>query len=297
MQQLAGYLATRLTGYPVVPSLASGFSMPAEDVVKVFKRFDKDGNGAITRKELSEVLTALNPQVWDSATLERLMAPADKNGDGVLQLEEFVHWLYAALAEDVTLDSKPSKASKEQMMEDIFRFFDEDEDGYWSFQEASACQLATEGESMMMYQYDLLMDAAGVPPEERAKGFPQRGVCDLYLHPSFGMDVVKDHALVFGKVRLAEEIFEHFDVDRDGYWNYEEYSKCLAAVSSRGEVASQAIFTWLLDQVHLLADDVPGRGLAKKDVVKLYTSPKFCDLDMDVAKEHAKVFPGAIQDC
>lgn len=37
-----GYLATRLTGYPVVPSLASGFSMPAEDVVKVFKRFDKD---------------------------------------------------------------------------------------------------------------------------------------------------------------------------------------------------------------------------------------------------------------
>lgn len=42
LQQLAGYLATRLTGYPVVPSLASGFSMPAEDVVKVFKRFDKD---------------------------------------------------------------------------------------------------------------------------------------------------------------------------------------------------------------------------------------------------------------
>lgn len=262
--------------------------MPAEDVVKVFKRFDKDGNGAITRKELSEVLTALNPEVWDSWSLERLMAPADRNGDGVLQLEEFVHWLYAALE-----DGKPSKPSKEQMMEDIFRFFDEDEDGYWSFEEASACQLATEGERMIRYQYDLMMDVAGVSPEDRAKGFSQRSVCDLYLHPSFEMDVVKDHDLVFGKVRLAEEMFEHFDVDRDGYWNYEEYSKCHAAVSSRGEAASFAIFTWLLDQVNLLGDD-KGRGLAKKHVVKLYTSPKFWDLEMDVAKEHAKVFPGAI---
>jgi hypothetical protein len=26
-----------------------------------------------------------------------------------------------------------------------------------------------------------IQDAAGVPPEERAKGFPQRGVCDLPL--------------------------------------------------------------------------------------------------------------------
>lgn len=263
--------------------------MPAEDVVKVFQRFDKDGNGVITRRELSEVLSALNPQVWDAASLERLMAPADKNGDGVLQIAEFVHWLYAALDDD-SKPSRPSKLSKEQMMEDIFRFFDEDEDGYWSFEEASACQLATEGERMVMYQYDLLMDAAGVPPEDRAKGFPQRSVCDLYLHPSFGMDVVKDHALVFGKVRLAEEIFEHFDVDRDGFWNFQEYSKCLSTVSSRGEVASQAIFTWLLDQVNLLGDD-KARGLAKKDVVKLYTSPKFWDLGMDVAKEHAQVFP------
>eukprot|EP00435_Cladocopium_sp_Y103_P062338 s561_g23.t6 len=95
----------------LAPGVESPLSaMPAEDVVKVFKRFDKDawqavelmaccgadetlllqsawrpsaawpedGNGAITRKELSEVLTALNPEVWDSWSLERLMAPADR---------------------------------------------------------------------------------------------------------------------------------------------------------------------------------------------------------------------------
>ena len=40
-------------------------------------------------------------------------------------------------------DSKPSKASKEQMMEDIFRFFDEDEEPARMLQGGHVCLISS----------------------------------------------------------------------------------------------------------------------------------------------------------
>ena len=41
--------------------------MPSEDVIKAFKKFDKDGNGVISRSELSMVSRQMKQRTSDEA--------------------------------------------------------------------------------------------------------------------------------------------------------------------------------------------------------------------------------------
>ncbi|KAF4755160.1 hypothetical protein FOZ62_001621 [Perkinsus olseni] len=55
-----------------------------------FRVFDRDGDGKITRKELSEVLN--NGEVSDlvSGHIDEILQQADANGDGEIDFDEFV---------------------------------------------------------------------------------------------------------------------------------------------------------------------------------------------------------------
>lgn len=64
-------------------------------VLEAFKKFDKDQNGSISKEELAEVLKTLDPEDWDDNAIDRLMASADANGDGALQIDEFLRWIFA----------------------------------------------------------------------------------------------------------------------------------------------------------------------------------------------------------
>lgn len=58
-----------------------------------FKKWDKDGNGVISKTELRELLQTLNPlfQVHD---LDKMFIAIDKNGNGQIEYDEFVDWLF-----------------------------------------------------------------------------------------------------------------------------------------------------------------------------------------------------------
>eukprot|EP00930_Biecheleria_cincta_P068982 TRINITY_DN56799_c0_g1_i1.p1 TRINITY_DN56799_c0_g1~~TRINITY_DN56799_c0_g1_i1.p1 ORF type:complete len:699 (-),score=119.91 TRINITY_DN56799_c0_g1_i1:356-2452(-) len=64
-------------------------------VLEVFQRFDSDADGSISRDELQEVLQKLSPEDWDKNAIDCLLAGADASGDGNLQVEEFVKWVFA----------------------------------------------------------------------------------------------------------------------------------------------------------------------------------------------------------
>ena len=51
--------------------------MSAEEVVEVFKRYDKTGKGLLPRALLAELFTRLNPQVFDSDIIDRVLGPED----------------------------------------------------------------------------------------------------------------------------------------------------------------------------------------------------------------------------
>mmetsp|Transcript_37673 Transcript_37673/g.90024 ORF Transcript_37673/g.90024 Transcript_37673/m.90024 type:complete len:711 (-) Transcript_37673:121-2253(-) len=65
----------------------------ASEVLEAFKRFDADGSGSISREELSEVLKSLDETLDEQ--VDNLLVLADASGDGELQVEEFVRWIFA----------------------------------------------------------------------------------------------------------------------------------------------------------------------------------------------------------
>ncbi|CAK9025209.1 unnamed protein product [Durusdinium trenchii] len=69
--------------------------MADKTVLDAFNRFDTDRSGSISRDELGEVLKTLESSQWDDASIDQLLTAADASGDGQLQIEEFVKWVFA----------------------------------------------------------------------------------------------------------------------------------------------------------------------------------------------------------
>ncbi len=60
-----------------------------EDMMNVFRVFDKDGDGYITAEELKQAMLNLNEEVTDE-DIEDMIREADDNGDGTVNYEEFI---------------------------------------------------------------------------------------------------------------------------------------------------------------------------------------------------------------
>ena len=61
----------------------------AEDDIRLaFKAFDIDGNGEIDRHELKQVMEKIGEPLTDEQ-IDSMIAEADKNGDGLINFEEF----------------------------------------------------------------------------------------------------------------------------------------------------------------------------------------------------------------
>lgn len=65
----------------------------SEAVLKAFKRFDADGSGSVSREELSSILKTLD-DTFDDEAIDGLLVLADASGDGELQIEEFLRWIF-----------------------------------------------------------------------------------------------------------------------------------------------------------------------------------------------------------
>jgi len=61
------------------------------ELVRLFARFDSDGNGRIDVQEFQKILAALGEHSSGNA-LAKLFAAVDQDGDGSVQFEEFVDW-------------------------------------------------------------------------------------------------------------------------------------------------------------------------------------------------------------
>jgi Ca2+-binding EF-hand superfamily protein len=62
-----------------------------DGLLRIFERFDKDGDGSIDEGEFGEVLDALG---WDSPPEVRSLefAVIDENSDGEVEFQEFAEW-------------------------------------------------------------------------------------------------------------------------------------------------------------------------------------------------------------
>lgn len=65
-------------------------------IVDTFRTFDANGDGIITRCELASVLQLLDQARYDEKTVDIVLGAADRNGDGLINYEEFVQWVMAS---------------------------------------------------------------------------------------------------------------------------------------------------------------------------------------------------------
>lgn len=91
---------------------------PAE-LRRVFHMFDRNGDGKITKKELSDSLQNLGMFIPDEE-LVQMIDKIDVNGDGYVDMEEF-----GALYKTI-MDEK----DEEEDIKEAFNVFDQNRDGY-----------------------------------------------------------------------------------------------------------------------------------------------------------------------
>ena len=103
---------------------------------EAFQLFDKDDDGTITIAELQEVFTGLNFHFTDSQ-LTQMINTIDDNGDGKIDLEEFILMMRG----DIYNDPSNSKTYREELR-DAFDVFDKDGNGSITVQELQSTMAA-----------------------------------------------------------------------------------------------------------------------------------------------------------
>uniref|UniRef100_A0A2N9EQ98 EF-hand domain-containing protein n=1 Tax=Fagus sylvatica TaxID=28930 RepID=A0A2N9EQ98_FAGSY len=98
-----------------------------EEVKKIFNKFDKNGDGKISRDELKDVLHALGSKTT-SDEVKRIMSEIDKDGNGFISLEEFAEFHLGGPSVDGSQGS-----TKE--LRDAFDLYDLDKNGLISANE------------------------------------------------------------------------------------------------------------------------------------------------------------------
>merc|ERR1711998_185071 len=96
------------------------------DIHEAFNLFDKDGDGAITAKELGEVMgqMGLNPTEDD---LQDMINEVDTDGSGMIEIDEFIQLM--------VMKEKAAGFSQEDEIRAVFEIFDTDKNGSISHEE------------------------------------------------------------------------------------------------------------------------------------------------------------------
>ncbi|KAK8663446.1 hypothetical protein V6N13_083265 [Hibiscus sabdariffa] len=98
--------------------------MNGTELKKIFQMFDKNGDGAITKKELNDSLENMGIFIPDTE-LTQMIERIDVNGDMCIDIDEFSE-LYQTI-----MDSK----DEEEDMKEAFAVFDKNGDGYITVEE------------------------------------------------------------------------------------------------------------------------------------------------------------------
>ncbi|OMP11507.1 Calcium-binding EF-hand [Corchorus capsularis] len=101
-----------------------------EQMKQVFQKYDKNGDGKISREELISIMAALDSPPTPEE-VDRMMSEMDKDGNGYVDLDEF-------LAFQANGNSDDGSQCGEKELKDAFDLYDMDKNGLISVTELHA---------------------------------------------------------------------------------------------------------------------------------------------------------------
>jgi len=172
-------------------------------VVKAFHEWDEDGGGTIEREELASVMHRISPQ-WGPREIQHLMNQVDQNGDGVIDLSEFVSWLTDPTAKQTLhKDGYFGSFDLAAVIRPLYELFDQDKSGVVTINEFKEC-------------HTILRTS-------------------LQLHPS----AVQDKALSIAED--ADATFGDVDKDNDNHITFEEFCKWQGEVMRKSGIPNSIL--------------------------------------------------------
>lgn len=113
----------------VVSDLPDGV---VKDLVEAFKMFDRNGDGKISSVELGTVLRSLGESLTE-AELEQMIKVVDADGDGEIDLQEFVNLHSDSERGGVVSEIVSGQGGDvREALQSAFEVFDSDKDGFIS---------------------------------------------------------------------------------------------------------------------------------------------------------------------
>ena len=85
-----GVMVVRFPAFAKVMVRKMKFTDSEEDLRELFNRFDEDGSGNISPKELRNILKAVMGNDFDEGKIQEMINEADVDGDGEISFEEFI---------------------------------------------------------------------------------------------------------------------------------------------------------------------------------------------------------------
>lgn len=117
---------------------------------EAFSKFDKDGNGSINTQELGAVMQALGKDLSE-AELKEFISKVDTDADGVISFPEFLEEMVRGM----------KTWGKKQDLQEAFRVFDVDGNGYISVDELKQV-MAKLGEELSQEVLEAMIHEADV---------------------------------------------------------------------------------------------------------------------------------------
>merc|ERR1719336_1678117 len=176
------------------------------DVQMAFRQFDRDGNGSIDKRELTQALQSSGGN-FTQQDIDAIFAAADSDGNGEIDYEEFIA-LMCPSASDI-VEKFRSKYTTMNDVKAAFKRFDRNGDGALSKEELSAA-MKSSGDSYSDVEVNAIFSLGDVDGD----GEITLEEFISLMSPSSSA-IIQRISKTFRNLNDCKEAFKKIDVDND----------------------------------------------------------------------------------
>jgi len=185
------------------------------EVKAAFRKYDKNGDGDLSKQELSQMMYSTG-QSYTDMEIDGIMNLGDKDGDGAIDLDEFLYLMTPSAAE--TLNMIRSGITCIDEVKALFKAIDVDGDGLLSKEE----MLSSPGCKFDKEQVEAIYELGDSNGDDEL----DMGEFIAIMYPAAG-EAISKMAKNYTNIDEVKELFKKLDTDNSGAISRKEMSESI----------------------------------------------------------------------